>query len=205
MIRINLLKAEKKEIKDLSYEPQPAAKEKKGISRSPLILILLLLVCAVLHFNQKSTLNRERSLLDQARQEKRQLQSVLTILAELEEQKSTFQRKISLINRLKSHQQSAVTILDELSRRLPDWVWLTETAFKDQKIWIKGKALTNNLIADFISNLEDYPNFSRVNFISSTQQLEKGIAYFDFSLTTDYILPEPVSPQREAEDKGDQR
>lgn len=205
MIRINLLKAEKKEIKDLSYEPQPAAKEKKGISRSPLILILLLLVSVVLHFNQKSTLNRERSLLDQARQEKRQLQSVLTILTELEEQKSTFQRKISLINRLKSHQQSAVTILDELSRRLPDWVWLTETAFKDQKIRIKGKALTNNLIADFISNLEDYPNFSRVNFISSTQQLEKGITYFDFSLTTDYILPEPVSPQRETEDKGDQR
>lgn len=205
MIRINLLKAEKKEIQDISYEPHPAAQEKKGISRSPLILILLLLICAVLFFNQKNSLKRERSLLDQAQQEKRQLQGVLTILNELEEQKSTFQRKISLINRLKSHQQCAVTILDEMSRRLPDWVWLTEASFKGQTIRIRGKALTNNLIADFISNLENYPHFSRVNFISSTQKLEKGISYFDFSLTTDYILPEPDSPLREAVMKGNQK
>lgn len=205
MIRINLLKAEKKELKDISHEPKSATKEKMGISRSPLILILLLLVCAVLYFNQRSALKRERSLLDQAQQEKKQLQGVLAVLTELEEQKSTFQRKISLINRLKSYQQSAVTILDELSQRLPDWVWLTETSFKDQTIRIKGKALTNNLIADFISNLEDYANFSRVNFISSTQQLEKGISYFDFSLTTDYIFPEQDSVPGEAVDKGNQR
>ncbi len=47
-----------------------------------------------------------------------------------------------------------------MSRRLPDWVWLTEIIFDDKGIQIKGKALSNNLIADYISSLENSAQYS---------------------------------------------
>ena len=60
--------------------------------------------------------------------------------------------------------------MDELSKRLPDWVWLNEVAYDSKNIQIRGNALSNNLIADYISNLENSPYFESVNLISSTQK-----------------------------------
>lgn len=79
--------------------------------------------------------------------------------------------------------------MDELSKNLPDWVWLTEVDFKDYNLLIKGKSLSNNLIADYISNLEESQYFNNVDLISSTLREIRNNKYLEFSMNASFVFP----------------
>jgi Tfp pilus assembly protein PilN len=187
MIRINLLKPEKKEVKETAPVPSQEFKVKKKPAISRLIFLLLVIVCVVLFFSQKNVINKEKSLLKTAQEEKTKLQDVLSKLEQIDLQKSLLEKKINLINQLKSQQEIAVKIMDELSKNLPEWVWLTEASYDSQKIQLKGKALSNNLIADYIFNLENSAVFDNVNLIASTQKKTKEDQFLEFSLNARYV------------------
>jgi type IV pilus assembly protein PilN len=190
MIRINLLKPEAKEFKEGPALPGPEVGVKKAIPVTGIVLALIVVVLAAAFFWQKSMINREQNLLTTAQAEKQKLQYVVAKLDELSQQKALFERKIALITQLRAQQQTAVRILDEISRRLPDWVWLTDLNFDGQLISVRGNALSNNLIADYIYNLRNCPNFGNVNLISSAQKAGGSAQYLEFSLTLNYVLPQ---------------
>ncbi len=194
MIRINLLKPESKEFREGPAAPGPEIRAKKAFPLTSIFILLLIAVLAAAFFLQKGMISRERDRLQTAQAEKKKLEYVIAKLAELENQKAVFERKISLINQLRAQKDSAVVILDELSKDLPDWVWLTEVSFQGQLIQIKGNALSNNLIADFIYNLENSAHFATVNLISSTQRTGRSAQFLEFSLTLNYVLPEGAQP-----------
>jgi len=189
MIRINLLKPGKKEVSEAPGVPEPELKGKKRQFPYMLIFLLVIILIGALFLLQKRELNSEKALLEDAKAEKQSLQYVLTKLEDLERQKQVLSRKINLITRLKSRQGVGVIIMDELSKNLPDWVWLTELDFKDYNILIKGKSLSNNLIADFISNLEENQYFKNVDLISSTLRETKNNKYLEFSMNASFVLP----------------
>lgn len=190
MIRVNLLKPEKREAHEAPVAVSPQAKEtKKSQNLTGMIFLLLIIVMGALFFNQRKAFPRERRLLEEAQAEKKKLKDVLTKLEKLEAQKSLFEKKIALIEDLKSHQDAAVAIMNEMSKNIPEWVWLTETSYSDKTVKIKGAALSNNMIADYIFTLEKSPYFTDVNLISSTQKREKNNQFVAFSLTTKYVLP----------------
>jgi type IV pilus assembly protein PilN len=194
MIRINLLKPESKEFREGPVVSGPEFKPKKAFPFTSVFALFLIIVLAAAFFFQKRTINQEKERLQTAQAEKKKLEYVITKLAELEKQKAVFERKINLIRQLRAQQDSAVTIMDELSRRLPDWVWLTEVSSQGQMIQVKGNALSNNLIADFIYNLESSPHLANVNLISSTQKSGRGAQFLEFSMTLNYVLPEAAQP-----------
>lgn len=196
MIRINLLKPESKEIKEGPSLPGPEVKVKKAFPFTSIVILLIIAVLAVGFFLQKKMKDQENSRLQTAQAEKRKLQYVVAKLDELEKEKAVFEKKINLIKELKAQQDTAVRIMDELSRRLPDWVWLTEISYGGQLIQIRGNALSNNLIADYISNLQSCQNFNNVNLIASTQKTVRNTQFLEFSLTLNYVLPLAVQPQQ---------
>ncbi len=77
-------------------------------------------------------ISKEQRLLAVAQAEKEKLQYVTAKLEELSQQKALFERKIALITQLRAQQETAVRIMDAVSRRLPDWVWLTDLNFDGQ-------------------------------------------------------------------------
>ena len=204
MIRINLLKPEKKELKETPTIPTPEVKKERKVPLSSLIFLLLIVIIAFLFISQRNAFHKEKNLLKKAQEEKAQLKDVLVKLDQLEKQRAIFLRKINLIKQLKAHQEVAVTIMDELSKNIPDWVWLTEVNYKQQTIEIKGRALSNNLIADYIFNLENSPYLYNVNLLSSTQRKIKNNQFLEFILTAQYILKgitssQPTQPKNEGE------
>lgn len=194
MIRINLLKPESKEFREGPAAPGPEFRAKKAFPLTSVFIILLIAVLAVAFFFQKGMISRERDRLQTAQAEKKKLEYVVAKLDELEKQKAVFERKIGLISQLRAQQDSAVVILDELSKNLPDWVWLTDVSSQGQMIQIKGNSLSNNLIADYIYNLENSAHFANVNLISSTQRTGRSAQFLEFSLTLNYVLPEGAQP-----------
>jgi Tfp pilus assembly protein PilN len=195
MIRINLLKPAAKEIKEGPALPGPEIGARKAFPFTTLVILLIIIVLAAAFFLQKRAISQEKTRLQAAQAEKQKLQYVLAKLDELEKQKAVFERKINLINQLRAQQDTAVKIMDEVSKRLPEWVWLTELSYDGQMIQVKGNALSNNLIADYIYNLQNCPSFANINLISSTQKSGRAAQYLEFSLTLNYLLPQGAQPQ----------
>jgi type IV pilus assembly protein PilN len=203
MIRINLLKPERKEIRETSIAPTPEFKEKRQQPFAALIVLLALVVIVGLFFYQKDALTKENVLLRDAQAEKKSLQDVVVKLDELQKQRNLFERKIRVITQLQSRQENAVIVMDELSKHLPNWVWLTELSFSAQEIRVKGRAVSNNLIADYIFNLEESPHFRNVNLISSTQRRVRNNQYLEFALTAIFVGPSLTSPASEGLTEGE--
>jgi Tfp pilus assembly protein PilN len=202
MIRINLLKPETKEVRETPAEGMPEFKTKKRPRVGNLVFLLLIIALAGLYFYQKKAMDEERQLLSLAQEEKSKLQDVSAKLTELQKQKEAYDKKIALINLLKSQRDLAVRIMDQLSRVLPEWVWLNDVTFETKSVQIRGNALSNNLIADYISSLENSPYFEGVNLISSTQRTQGNDQYLEFSLTASIVNPKqmtaPPPPEKAA-------
>lgn len=184
MIRINLIKIERK-----APIPEEVEKEKKPVPTT-LIIGLFIVAAAALFFQQRSAISKQRTLLDAAQQEKAKLKDVEVKLEQVKNNKDLIVKKIDLISQLKSHQGVPVTIMDELSKNIPYWVWLTEVSYDKQRLQIKGRAMSNDMIADYIYNLETSLYFNNVNLISSTQRSLRGNQFLDFSLTARYVFQE---------------
>lgn len=206
MIKINLLKPEKKDFKEAPTAPTPEFKAKARPRLGNLILLLIVIVVAALFFNQKRAIDNEQKQLSAAQEEKSKLQYVIAKLDQLQKQKDAFEKKVNLINQLKAHRGLAVRIMDELSRNLPDWVWLNEVTFDNMAVQIRGNAISNNLIADYIANLEKSRVFNNVNLIASTQREVGNDQFLEFSLTANCAIePEPAPKEaapREASKGG---
>ncbi len=194
MIRINLLKPETKDIKEAPVEGMPEFKTKKRPGIGNLIFLLLIISLAGYYYYQKKAIDQERELLAQAGAEKEKLQYVIAKLDEQQKAKASLMQKIGLINQLKSQQDMAVRIMDELSKSLPDWVWLNEVGYDSKNIQVRGNALSNNLVADLIANLEASPYFESVNLISSTQKTARNDQYLEFSMTAAVVNPKAPPP-----------
>jgi len=190
MIKINLLKPEKKEVAaggetvSLTEEAQPSK-----LSLPALIGAVALTVCGIglLYFLQSSTLASEKKLLDDRTLRKAELEKVLKELAEIETTKLELDSKIKIISDLKLRQKDAVFMMDKMSRCLPDWVWLTSLTFKSGAVNISGKALSNNLIADLINNLQNSNSFVNVQLKSTSRKREAGIDIFEFRIDCQFI------------------
>lgn len=205
MIRINLLKPERKEIRETTVAPAPEFKERRRQSIVGVVVLLALVAIVVLFFYQRDALTIENNLLRDVQAEKKSLQDVVVKLDELEKQRNLFKRKIRVITQLQSRQENAVIIMDELSKHLPNWVWLTELDFSAQEVRVKGRAVSNNLIADYIFNLEESPYFRNVNLISSTQRRVRNNQYLEFSLTAIFVGPSLTSPVSEEPTEGEKK
>jgi Tfp pilus assembly protein PilN len=180
MIRINLLKPETKDIKETAAVP--GAPKVKAQNPGNLVLLLLVIGLAAFYFFQQKAFDRENGLLAAARQEKSQLQYVEAKLEQQRQARASLDQKITLIEYLNAQRDLAPRLMDEFSRRLPEWVWLTELTYDAKGIQIKGRALSNNLVADYISALESSPQIMNVNLVSSTQRTTKNDQYVEFVL-----------------------
>ena len=183
MIRINLLKPETKDFRETVVTPGISEeRSRKGPNLGNLIFFVLIIGLGAFYFFQKKAFDRENALLDTARQEKSQLQYVEAKLEEQRKAQESLNRKIILIESLNAQRDLAPRLMDELSRRLPEWVWLSEVTYDNQGIQIKGRALSNNLIADYIASLEASPQLMNVNLVSSTQRAGQGDQFLEFTL-----------------------
>jgi Tfp pilus assembly protein PilN len=88
--------------------------------------------------------------------------------------RATFQRKVDLIERLKAEQSAPVHMLDEVSKALPDFVWLSAMDSVGppgtSTVRFQGQSSGLTPVADFISALQRSGWFPSVDLVSSTEQ-----------------------------------
>ena len=184
MININLL-SERKLAKGKAAAPSstPTLKLEGMGSGSNLLLIGILLVGAAAAAGwwwllQKETVQWQERIV-QADQELKRLEDVLKKTEEFEKQKALLTRKIGLITDLKKQQAVPVHILDQISRTLPDFLWLDSLNANGGHITLSGKATTYTAVSNFYAGLNESGYFSDVA-LGRTFEVPEGVA---FSLT----------------------
>jgi len=132
-------------------------------------------------------LEGEKATLEQ---EKKRLEPILAEKAELEKKREALDRKIKIIRELKGQQRGPVMLFDELSKNLPEYVWLQSMQESNFQLQLAGFALNANKVADFVENLDrsglfvvGAPNYTRVKSSDGRDQVS-------FRLTAEFKLPE---------------
>jgi type IV pilus assembly protein PilN len=163
LIRINLL-----------TEARAAAAKKKGpalptgAKLNNLLLIagialglIYIGVMTLILTNNRRRLDEE---IGKAKEEVARLKSIIDEVKGYEDKKKSLEEKISLINNLKTNQRGPVRLMDEISRALPDLVWLTEMSIQGDQLTLKGRTLSPNAVATYLENLKKSPYFAEPVF-----------------------------------------
>ncbi len=207
MIRINLLESERA----AASKPKGAAGGAAGGGASaagPYIPLITALVIAVLGtgyfwWSMTSEITDTQAKIEVAKAEVAKLQVEKAKKEELERKRKSFQDQVNLIERLKAEQGGPVRMLDEISKALPDFVWLTRIEQTGATIKITGEASNNNSIADFLNNLQRAGDgcdpgtpqtklncwFPEAN-LDSYRESTTGAAIIAFTFTTTFSNPE---------------
>ena len=91
-------------------------------------------------------------------------------------QKELLAQKIDLITELKKRQDVPVHIMDQVSRNLPDNLWLESVSADSKQVRIIGKATTYNAVSNFYRNLNDAGFFGSVT-LGKTYEVTEGVAF----------------------------
>jgi len=170
MIRINLLAVERSRSKKSRVLIPPAHRVTIGAS--------LILIATILGIGWWFLSLRQRSAqLDQdiakAEAETIQLRSVLAQVQKFEARKAQLTQRVTLIEQLRRGQSAPVHVLDEISKSLPERLWLTEVKQVGGDFTISGFAASLPSLSDFVANLEATKWFKRpVEILDSQVQTD---------------------------------
>lgn len=174
MIRINLLAVERDKVK---RKPEFELGQKIALLCS---LILVLTVVGV-GWWYWSLSKRSRQLdadIQAAQAEAARLNTIIQQVRQAEQQRAQLRERVVLIQQLRRGQTGAVHLLDEISRSLPETLWLTEMKQTGADLTIDGRCTTLTSLSDFVAALNKTGYFSKdgkgVDLVSS--QVESGPA-----------------------------
>jgi type IV pilus assembly protein PilN len=129
--------------------------------------ILIILATGLVLGARRRNLDEE---IGKARVEAERLKAIIEEVQAYETKKASLEAKIELINNLKTNQKGPVRLMDEISRALPDLVWLSDMAVVSGQITLKGKTLSPNAVATYLENLKKSPFFAEPVFRNLGQE-----------------------------------
>ncbi|HZB24574.1 MAG TPA: PilN domain-containing protein, partial [Vicinamibacterales bacterium] len=138
----------------------------------------------------------------QAEVQTQQLRSVLAQVQKFEARKAQLQQRVTLIEQLRNGQSAPVHVLDEISKSLPDRLWLTDMTQTGSEFAIAGMTTSMTAVSDFIANLEATRWFKRpVEIVDSQVQTDaKAGDLVKFSIKAQF--QDPSAPVTAAAGRG---
>ncbi len=189
MIRINLL-------------PFRAARKKENVRRqiSMFTLSIFLLTVGLFWYNSvlanqvtelEENVNNTRTDLikyDKINKEIKALQAKLALM----------QQKIKVIEELAASREDAVRLLDMMTKvMVPGKMWLSSFAAQGGGVKLKGTAIDNKTVADFMTNLQNVEQFNNVNLEQTSQKVYKPNVFFkNFSINFSRSQMKPLEQDK---------
>jgi type IV pilus assembly protein PilN len=167
MIRVNLIGAERR---------AAAAKPSRGLQAGQKITLagsLILLLAGSLVGWRYWALGQEAERIERditaARAEEVRLGEIIKQVQDFEARRGQLQQRVALIEDLRKGQTAPVHMLDQVSRSLPEMMWLTKLTQSGYDVTIEGRCLSLTALSDFVGNLEGSRYFARPVEIVNSQ------------------------------------
>jgi type IV pilus assembly protein PilN len=129
-----------------------------------------------------------------AEAEVKELEAVIKEVEQYKARKAELERKIAVINDLKENQRGPVQIMDEVSKAVPELLWLVNMDVTNTNISLRGSAFNTSAIANLIDNLDRVEAFQEPVLQDTTQRQGQGARteVYDFRLTFPYSFKKPA-------------
>lgn len=160
MIRINLL-------------PVRASRKKETIRQQVSILALsatgVLLIGICLYLLLLAKINATKSQIDSAETQIRQLKTKIGAIDNLKKLQAEVKKKLDVLSQLRKEKSGPANRWAALSDAVPEKLWLTKYTENGNNVSVSGFALSEELIAIFMKNLQASGSFTNVELQVSEQ------------------------------------
>jgi type IV pilus assembly protein PilN len=174
MIKINLL-------------PVRAAKKKETaiqqISIFCLSLAVVLVIVGVLYGVKIGQISSTKNDISAANIKINELKAKIGKLEELKKFKEQVKKKLDVLTQLRKNKSGPAQRLATLSDITPDKLWITAYSEANENVRLSGIAFTEDLIAQFMRNIQSSNDYTGVELIVSEQRDYAGNKVKGFELT----------------------
>ena len=174
MIKINLL-------------PVRAAKKKETAKQQIIILsvsvLLVLLLTLVLYGLKLGQISATKDDISAANVKITELKAKIGKLEELKKFKEQVKKKLDVLAQLRRNKTGPAQRLATLSDITPDKLWLTVYSENGENVRIAGLANNEELIAQFMRNLQASTDYTAVELVVSEQRESSGVKLKGFELS----------------------
>jgi len=187
MIRINLL--------PVREERRKANAQRLGAMLAA-TLVGSLLVSGAIHgvVTHQISSTRDRTQATQA--EIARFEPQLKQVEEFKKTKAEIEQKLGVIQSLHEARSGPVHVLDQLATHTPDRIWIHKIAIRSGKLSLEGMSLDNELVALFLTALEESPYFKNVELVETQAKDKDGFKLNAFELSG--VMTSPAAEARGA-------
>lgn len=190
MIKINLL-------------PVRAAKKKESARQQLSILLLSVIAVLVIALGFYSfTLAKISTAQDEISKSEQEIKSLKEKIGEIDNIKKfqeEVRKKLGILDQLRQNKTGPATRMAKLSDAVPEKVWLTKYTENGLNISLGGVAFNEELIAEFMRNLQGSNEFQNVELLVSEQMDIKDMKVKKFEISCSLKsnkVAEPETPKK---------
>jgi type IV pilus assembly protein PilN len=194
MIRINLLAVERDRGKRRTAAPAtgPQATQQRITLACSLILVLTSLGIGWWYWSLKVQSDRIEEDIVTSQKETARLRTLIQQVQANDARRAQLQERVGLIEELRKGRENAVRMLDEISRSLPDMLWLTDIKQQGDDLTITGRCTSLTALSDFVDNLKLGGYFKPVEILNSQVESTQpaGVTGLTkFSIKATFVTP----------------
>ena len=179
MIRINLL-------------PQDARKRTggtTGLDKTKVIpftaLGVMVAGCLATITLQNAKLSAVEQDVASARAEAEQYKKTIALINDMVQREAELNRRLALVRTLDENRFRTVKILDQVSNKVPHYLWLTSLKnISPDRVAIEGYAFSNLVVSDLMTRLEESDMFDDVELSVARRRLVDGQNAVNFTVTS---------------------
>ena len=174
MIRINLL-------------PVKAAQKKVQLRNQLIVLFVTLLLvlggCYTVYSSIQSDIAGVKDEISRNNQEINKLKKKIGEVNKFKKLQEELKNKLEVLASLKAAKSGPVHLMDDLISALPEKLWITDFKAKGSGISLKGVGLSEDDVADFMTNLEKSPYYKSIVLKVTKQKSQSGLKLQNFDLS----------------------
>lgn len=192
MIRINLL-------------PYRASRKKESANQQLMImgavLLIALAIVGVVYYVTLDKISTAKQEIARSEEELANLKKKIGEIDKLKKLQADVQRKLDILNQLRKEKTGPANRLARMSDIVPAKMWLTRYQESGLNVSISGLAYNEELIAEFMRNVQSSQEFGNVELLVSEQQEISGVKLKKFDLTCVIKSNKPEEPKKDAAKK----
>ena len=149
----------------------------------------ILLACTGLYIVVSAEVSDLKAQNSQLQKDIDNLKTIVARVDEIDELKKDLRTKLEVIHGLKLKKQGPVRMLDELSDATPEKLTLLTLKETNKRVDMTGIAVSNEVISQFLSNLERSDWFKDVYLVGIDQIEEEEYKLKEFQVTAKAVVP----------------
>lgn len=174
MIKVNLLPVKRKK----KPKPIPAF-----VVTMIVVTISVGILMAYLVFFFNSRLEAKKVQFKDNEKKIAEIKEKIKAVENFEQVNKLFQQRTSIIEQLRKNQSIPVKLLDEISKLLPNGVWLQTMTMSGENITMDGYAFANSDVVSYVDNLKNSKIFTEIYLQESKSSTIEKIPVYMFKLT----------------------